>query len=120
MVSPAIYRTWTTLQYFRRYSSSPEANIQNTAKIYLFCVVVGTKGLLTHAGFGAPTQKAHTRYPKRPSQRREMSQRLVNGILVLNTNADILGNSSDSSFHGEPNGILRIGVLLPYHQEILR
>ena len=49
-----------------------------------------------------------------------MSQRLVNGILVLNTMADILGNSSESSFHGESNGILSIGVLLPYHQEILR
>ena len=48
-----------------------------------------------------------------------MSQRLVNGILVLNTIADILGNILESSFHGESNGILRIGVLLPYHQEIL-
>ncbi len=43
-----------------------------------------------------------------------MSQRLVNGILVLNTMADILGNSSESSFHGESNGILSIGVLLPF------
>ncbi len=49
-----------------------------------------------------------------------MSQRLVNDILVLNTKADIIGNSSESSFHGESNGILRIGVLLPYHQEISR
>ncbi len=39
-------------------------------------------------GFGAPTQKAHEHLQKRPSQRREMSQRLVNGILVLNTMAD--------------------------------
>ena len=46
-----------------------------------------------------------------------MSQRLVNGILVLNTMADILGNSSESSFHGESNGILSIGVLLPYHEK---
>ena len=118
MVSPAMYQPWTILQYFRQYSSSPEANTQNTAKIF-FCVVVGTKGLLAHAGFGAPTQKAHKRYQKRPSQRREMSQRLVNGILVLNTKADILGNSSENSLHCESNDILRIGVLLPYHQEIL-
>jgi hypothetical protein len=49
-----------------------------------------------------------------------MMQRLVNGILVLNKMADILGNSSESSFHGESNDILSIGVLLPYHQEISR
>jgi hypothetical protein len=49
-----------------------------------------------------------------------MSQRLVNGILVLNTMADILGNSSESSFWGESNVILSIGVLVPYHREILR
>jgi hypothetical protein len=49
-----------------------------------------------------------------------MSQCLVNGILVLNTMADILGNTSESSFHGESNGILSIGVLLPYHREISR
>ena len=71
-----------------------------------------------HAGFGAPTQKAHKHYQTRPSQRREMSQWLVNGIMVLNTMVDILGNSSESSFHGESNIILGIGVLLPYHQEI--
>jgi hypothetical protein len=49
-----------------------------------------------------------------------MSQRLVNGILVLNTMSDILGNSPETSFHGESNGTLSIGIHLPYHQEISR
>jgi hypothetical protein len=44
-----------------------------------------------------------------------MSQRLVNGILVLNAMADILGNRLESSFHGESHGMLSIGVLLPSH-----
>ncbi len=82
------------------------------------CNLVNPLEPRAHAGltlFGGPTQKANKRYQKRPLQRREMSQRLVNGILVLNTMADILGNSSDSFFHGESNGILSIGVLLPYH-----
>jgi hypothetical protein len=36
-------------------------------------------------------------------------------ILVLNTMADILRNSSESFFHGEYNGILSIGALMSYH-----
>ena len=51
---PAMYRPWTTLQYFQRYSSSPEVNTQNTAKIYLVCVVVGTKGLKTLSAIPRP------------------------------------------------------------------
>ncbi len=40
----AMNRPWTTSQYFRRCSSSPEANMQKQLR-RLFCVVVGTKGL---------------------------------------------------------------------------
>ena len=42
---PAMYQPWTTLRYFCQYSSSPDANIQNTAEISFFAAV-GTNGLI--------------------------------------------------------------------------
>jgi hypothetical protein len=67
------------------------------------------------AGLKLVMVRSHKKHTKAIKRGKEMSQRLVNGILVLNTIADILGNISKSSFHGECNGILSIGVLLPYH-----
>jgi hypothetical protein len=67
------------------------------------------------AGLTVVLVRPHKKHTNATKRGREMSQRLVNGILVLNTIAGILRNSLESSFHGESNGILSIGVLLPYH-----